>query len=105
VKFKLLNSLFLAALAPIVWAQGSAEPLTLQRVIDTYITKNLELQAAQYRLERTRADQIAAALRPNPGLTLSAQNLKINGPAPPANGLYEFEAAYSDTIEWVENEG
>lgn len=100
MKSKVLISLFLAALAPIaVWGQGTAGPLTLQRVVDTYIAKNLELQAAQYRLERTRADQIAAALRPNPGLTLSAQNLKINGPAPPANGLYEFEAAYSDTIE------
>src|SRR5437870_4206680 len=97
---KVLIALLLAALVPP--AGGAQEPagaLTLQRAVDTYLTKNLELQSARYRLERTRADQIAAALRPNPGLTLSAQNLKINGPAPPANGLYEIEASYSDTIE------
>src|ERR1041385_5036217 len=96
---KVLISLLLAALVPAAgWAQP-AGPLTVQGAVDTYLAKNLELQAARYRLERTRADQIAAALRPNPGLTLSAQNLKINGPAPPANGLYEIEASYSDTIE------
>src|ERR1700757_78939 len=97
---KLFISLFLTVLLSAAGlAQNEAPPLTLQRVVDTYIAKNLELQAARYRLERTRADQIAAALRPNPGLTFSAQNLKINGPPPPANGLYELEASYSETIE------
>src|ERR1051326_8891174 len=97
---KVFISFLLAALVPTAgWAQGSAGPLTVQRAVNTYLAKNLELQAARYRLERTRADQIAAALRPNPGLTISAQNLKINGPAPPANGLYEVEAAYAETIE------
>ena len=37
--------------------------------------------------------------RQKAGLTISAQNLKINGPAPPPNGLYEVEAAYAETIE------
>jgi cobalt-zinc-cadmium efflux system outer membrane protein len=97
---KVLIALFLVVVFPAAGSgQGEAEPLSLQRAVDTYIAKNLELQAARYRLERTRTDQIAAALRPNPALTLSAQNLKINGPAPPANGLYEIEASYSDTIE------
>jgi len=71
----------------------------LQRVVDTYIAENLELQAAQYRLERTRADQIAARLRLNPGLTVTADNLKISGPTPPFNGVYEIGASYSETIE------
>jgi cobalt-zinc-cadmium efflux system outer membrane protein len=80
-------------------AQDSSEPLTLQRAVDTYIAKNLELQAAEHRLERTRADQIAARLRLNPGLTITAENIKINGPALPFNRLYEFAASYSETIE------
>jgi cobalt-zinc-cadmium efflux system outer membrane protein len=100
LKSKLLISLLVAVLLPgVSRAQSTVGPLTLQRVVEAYVAKNLELQAAQFRLERTRADQIAAALRPNPALTITAQNLKVNGPPPPANGLYEIEAAYSETIE------
>ena len=79
-------------------AQEATGPLTLERVVSTYIEKNLELQAAQYRLERTRADQIAARLRPNPGITITAENFAIGGPVP-FNRLYEVAASYSETIE------
>jgi outer membrane protein, heavy metal efflux system len=97
----MLSLVLLAASATAGWTQESvsAGPLTLQLAIDTYIAKNLELQAAQYRLERTRADQIATRLRLNPGLTVTADNLKISGPAPPFNGLYEVAVAYSETLE------
>ena len=54
----------------------------LQRVIDTYIQNNLDLQAARFKLERTKADQIAARLRPNPGITVTAENLPVSGPTP-----------------------
>jgi len=63
-----------------------------------YIENNLELQAARYRLERTRADQIAAPLRPNPGLTIAGENLRLTGPVI-AGGLYEVGTTYSETIE------
>jgi outer membrane protein, heavy metal efflux system len=100
VKSKFVVSLLvIVASARAAAAQDPSEPLTLQRVVDTYIAKNLELQAAEYRLERTRADQIAARLRLNPGLTITAENIKINGPALPFNRLYEFAASYSETIE------
>jgi len=100
VKSKFVCSLLLIALSATAgWPQDSAQALTLQRVVDTYIAENLELQAAQYRLERTRADQIAARLRLNPGLTVTADNLKISGPTPPFNGVYEIGASYSETIE------
>jgi len=79
-------------------AQQQPEPLTLQRVIDVYINQNLEIQAARYRLERTKADQIAARLRPNPGVTISAENIKIDG-ATPFHRLYELGMTYSETIE------
>ncbi|OLE73859.1 MAG: hypothetical protein AUG12_03460 [Acidobacteria bacterium 13_1_20CM_2_57_8] len=91
--------MLIALLAIDGWPQDAAQPLTLQRVVDTYVAENLELQAAQYRLERTRADQIAARLRLNPGLTVTADNLKISGPTPPFNGVYEIGASYSETIE------
>jgi outer membrane protein, heavy metal efflux system len=100
VKSQFVRSFLLIAISATAgWTQDSAGPLTLQRVVDTYIAKNLELQTAAYRLERTRADQIAARLRLNPGLTVTADNLKINGPAPPFNGLYEVAVSYSETIE------
>jgi outer membrane protein TolC len=100
VKSKFVISLLvIVASAGTAAAQDPSEPLTLQRVVDAYIAKNLELQAAEHRLERTRADQIAARFRLNPGLTITAENLKINGPALPLNRLYEFAASYSETIE------
>src|SRR5262245_11130615 len=40
-------------------AYGQSPQLTLDRVVDMYMERNLELQAARYRLERTKADQIA----------------------------------------------
>src|SRR6266850_2589448 len=79
------------------YAQDTA-PLNLQRIISMYIERNLELQAARYRLERTQADQIAARLRPNPGLTIAAENLRVSGPTEAAR-LNEFGASYSETIE------
>src|SRR5262245_52925854 len=60
--------------------------------------KNLDLQAARYRLERTRADQIVSLLRPNPGLTIAAENMPFSGPTP-FGRLYEVSALYSETIE------
>jgi outer membrane protein, heavy metal efflux system len=79
-------------------AQQSGMPLTLQAVVDVYMKKNLDLQAARYRLERTRADQIVSLLRPNPGLTITAENLPFTGPTP-FSRLYEVSALYSETIE------
>ena len=79
------------------YAQDTA-PLNLERILSMYIERNLELQAARYRLERTRADQIAARLRPNPGLSIVAENLRVSGPTEAAR-LNEFGASYSETIE------
>src|SRR5436309_15631351 len=79
-------------------AQQQPEPLTLQRVTNLYPIQNLEIQAARYRLERTRADQIAARLRPNPAVTVSGENIKIDG-ATPFRRLYELSMTYSETIE------
>lgn len=84
---------------PNVLAQQQAPALSLQQVIDTYMKNSLELEAARYRVERTKADQIAARLRPNPGLTVTAENLAISGPTP-AGRLYEIGATYSETIEF-----
>ena len=91
-------SIFGFAAAVTAYAQTPAPPLTLNGVVSLYIENNLELQAARYRLERTRADQIAAPLRPNPGLTIAGENLRLTGPVI-AGGLYEVGTTYSETIE------
>lgn len=75
-----------------------AQAITLQDAIQIFLDRNLEVEAARYRVERTRADQIAARLRPNPGLTLTAENFKFSGPAP-FGRLYEVATSYAETIE------
>jgi len=92
-----LLTFVLAFPIPDAFAQPSPD-LNLQRVIDTYIQNNLDLQAARFKLERTRADQIAARLRPNPSLTVTAENLPLSGPTS-FGDLYEIGATYTDTIE------
>jgi outer membrane protein, heavy metal efflux system len=80
------------------WAQQGVPSLSLQAVADLYIQNSLELQVARQRIERSRADQIAARLRPNPTVTVTAENLGLGGPTP-FRRLYEAGATYSETIE------
>jgi cobalt-zinc-cadmium efflux system outer membrane protein len=88
----------LAAVTPLAHAQQAPVQLNLQNVIDLYIDKNLDLQADRHRLERTRAEIIAGQLRPNPGLTIGAENFAVSGPTP-FGRLYEVYALYTETIE------
>src|SRR3989475_8792392 len=98
-KYLLLRSMLVALIFTVSANGQDASPLTLSRVVSRYIERNLELQAERYRLERTRADAIAARMRPNPGLSVIAENLKVSGPLLPASRLYELGATYSETIE------
>lgn len=80
------------------FAQQASQELTLSSVADIYIQNNLDLEAARLRVERSRADQIAARLRPNPGLTITAENFPVSGPTP-FGRLYEVGTTYSETLE------
>ena len=80
-------------------AQQPPLRLNLQSVVDTYTQNNLDLQAARFKLERAQADQIAARLRPNPTLSLTAENLSIGGPTA-FSRLYELGAVYTETFEF-----
>ncbi|HYR86114.1 MAG TPA: TolC family protein [Terriglobia bacterium] len=92
----IFSSILLASPATVAWTQPA--PLTLQAVLDAYVANNLELQAAKFRLERTTADQIAARLRLNPGVTVTGENLRVNGPVP-FRQLYEVAVSYAETFE------
>src|SRR3989449_8695812 len=97
-KSLLLRSMLVGLIFTVSANGQDASPLTLSRVVSRYIQRNLELQAERYRLERTRADAIAARMRPNPSLTVIAEKLKVSGLVP-ASQLYEVGATYSETIE------
>src|SRR5262245_52478717 len=73
-------------------------PLTLDRTVAMYVERNLELQAARYQLERSKADEIAARLRPNPIVAATAENFAFSGPLN-FNRIYEVGFIYTDTIE------
>jgi len=93
----LFSSIVMIVLSVSARAQ-QPDPLTLDRVVALYMDRNLQLQAARYRVERTRADEVAARLRPNPSLSLTAENLRLSGPAS-SGRLNEFGIAYAETIE------
>ncbi len=79
-----------------------SSPLTLDRVLARFLERNLAVEAARYRVESARADQIAARLRPNPSILLTAENLKVAGNSlftVPFNRLYEVGPTYSQPIE------
>lgn len=77
-------------------------PLTLERVVARFLERNLAVEAARYRLDSTRADQIAARLRPNPSLLVAAENFKVQGTSPftvPFSRLYELGPTLYQQIE------
>lgn len=79
-----------------------SSPLTLDRVLARFLERNLAVEAARYRVESARADQIAARLRPNPSILFTAENFKVQGNSPftvPFNRLYEAGPTYSQPIE------
>lgn len=79
-----------------------SSPLTLDRVLSRFVEHNLAVEAARYRINSARADQIAARLRPNPSILFTAENFKVQGNSPftvPFSRLYELGPTYSQPIE------
>jgi outer membrane protein, heavy metal efflux system len=91
----------LLALAPglaLAQAPVPTPPLTIERAVDRFLAHNLAVEAARYRVDAARAERLAAALRPNPALTLSTEDLKVSGPTPTGE-LYEVTSSLSYPIE------
>lgn len=78
--------------------QSPRAPISLDGVADRVVQRNLAVEAARHRLDAARAEQIAARLRPNPSLTVGADNLKMSGPTS-SGELYEVSTTYSHPIE------
>jgi len=82
---------------PVLTPQG-LDYLTLDSATEQFLRKNLVVEAARLELGVAEAERVGARLRPRPGLTLSAENLRLSGPTP-ATRLYEFGAAVAQPIE------
>ena len=79
---------------------AQSPPLSLERAVELFLDRNVEVIAARAEIGRARAEQIAAKLRPNPALTIAAENVKLSGPPIAALGAArEIGATYEETIE------
>ena len=66
--------------------------------MDQFLRKNLSVEAARLEVGVAQAERIGARLRPRPGLTISAENLRLSGETP-ANRLQEYGISVAQPIE------
>lgn len=76
----------------------SSDYLSLEMAMDQFLRKNLSVEAARLEIGVAEAERIGARLRPRPGLTISAENLRLSGETP-ANRLQEYGISVAQPIE------
>jgi outer membrane protein, heavy metal efflux system len=101
--FRLLTALALVCLlaAPAPAQTAAPQPmslLSLEEASEQFLKRNLALEAARQEVGVAEAERVGARLRPRPGLTVSAENLRLSGPTPTGR-LYEFGATYAQPFE------
>ncbi len=102
-KLRAITSLLLILWTPLtLLAQTpstvSSDYLSLETAMDQFLRKNLSLEAARLQVGVAEAERIGARLRPRPGLTISAENLRLSGETP-ANRLHEYGISVAQPIE------
>lgn len=75
-----------------------SESLTLEAATEQFLRRNLAVEAARFEVGVAEAERIGARLRPRPGLTVTAENVKISGDTP-FNRLYEVGLTVAQPIE------
>ena len=95
-----ITSLILAAsLALSVFGQTPVpDYVSLETAMDQFLKKNLAVQAARLEVGVAEAERIGARLNPRPGMTVSAENLRVSGETP-ANRLHEYGLTVAQPIE------
>lgn len=101
--FRLLSALALACWLPLcALAQTPLPPaqelITLEEASEQFLQRSVALEAARLEVGVAEAERVGARLRPRPGLTISAENLRVSGETP-ANRLYEFGATIEQPLE------
>ena len=102
-KLRVLTSLLLVWWTPLtLCAQTSttvsADYLSLETAMDQLLRKNLTVESARLEVGVAEAERIGARLRPRPGLTISAENLRLAGETP-AHRLQEYGLSIAQPIE------
>ncbi|MBC7909292.1 MAG: TolC family protein [Pyrinomonadaceae bacterium] len=72
--------------------------LTLEAATEQFMRRNLALEAARLEVGVAGTERISARLFPRPGLTVSAENLRVSGPTQ-FNNLYEVGVTVAQPIE------
>jgi cobalt-zinc-cadmium efflux system outer membrane protein len=76
----------------------SPDYLSLETAADQFLRKNLAVEAARLEVGVAEAERIGAGLRPRPGLTVSAENLRLSGETP-ASRLHEYGISVAQPVE------
>ena len=88
-----------AALAFSVGGQTPAtDYVSLESAMDQFLKKNLSVQAARLEVGVAEAERVGARLSPRPGMTVSAENLRVSGETP-ASRLHEYGLTVAQPIE------
>ena len=66
-----------ACAAPVLAQSKDAAQLTLQAAVDALVARNLPVMAARYNVDLFRAQRVAAALKPEPTVTVAATQLTL----------------------------
>ncbi|HLE63798.1 MAG TPA: TolC family protein [Pyrinomonadaceae bacterium] len=72
--------------------------LSLEKATEQFVRKNLAVEAARLEVGVAAAERVGARLSPRPGLTVSAENLRLSGETP-ARRLHEYGLAVAQPIE------
>ena len=102
-KLRAITSLLLALWMPLtLFAQTSStvspDYLSLEAATEQFLRKNLAVEAARLEIGVAEAERIGARLRPRPGVTVSAENLRLSGETP-ASRLHEYGLLVAQPIE------
>lgn len=79
-------------------AVGTPDYLSLETATEQFVRKNLAVEAARLEVGVAEAERVGAQLSPRPGLTVSAENLRLSGETP-ASRLHEYGVAVVQPIE------
>lgn len=72
--------------------------VSLEAATDQFLKRNLTVQAARLEVGVAEAERVGARLSPRPGLTVSAENLRLSGETP-ASRLHEYGLTVAQPIE------
>src|SRR5262245_54066891 len=74
------------------------DTLTLEAATERFLQRNLSVEAARLEVSVAEAERVAASFRPRPGLTITGENLGVNGASQFSN-VYEIGFVVAQPIE------